>query len=132
MLNWIINVVAGFFHVSSSELAKLESALPATKKLVDLFNTKKDLITKAQKLEQEVMPVIKQVIQIYNDNQSLIHEIEQFDSEIQPVITEAMVEWKTVGPALALLIDILERNKKKGINPENTITNLKMRLEPKF
>jgi len=128
MLNWIISVVAGFFKVTPNELSKLEAALPATKKLVDLFNTKKDLITKAQELETKVLPVIKQVIQVYNDNQALIHEVEQFNNEVQPVITEAVKEWATVGPALALVIDILERNKKKGIDATHTVNHLKMTL----
>ncbi len=104
MFNWIVNTIAGFFHVSSAELSKLEGALPATKKLVELFNK----------------------------HQNLIVEFQAFEKEVSPVINEALVEWKTVGPALVLLIDILERNKKRGITTENTITNLKMRLEPKF
>jgi len=122
MLNWIINIAAGIFHVTNPELRKLEAALPATKKLVDLFNTKKDLITKGQDIE-------KQVLKIYNDNQPLIHEITQMNQELQPIITEAMEEWKTVGPALSLLIDILERNKKKGINYQESASGLKMTLE---
>ncbi len=99
---WIINIVAGFFKVSQPELAKLENALPATKKLIDLFNKHQDLIERVQ----------------------------AFQKEITPLVDEAMKEWKTVGPALALVIDILERNTKKGVPVNKSIEHIKMTLFP--
>src|ERR1700730_586814 len=85
----LINVIGHVSGLSDRQLEQIEQSLPATKALIDLLN--------------KAHPIIEQ-------GQALYHEA-------QPLIDQARKEWRTVGPAAQILMDVISHHLNKGSSP---------------
>jgi uncharacterized protein YbjT (DUF2867 family) len=87
--HWLIELIGHVSGLSDAQLKQIEKSLPATRALVDLLN--------------RARPIIEQAQNLY--------------TEAEPLIDEAKKEWRTVGPAAQILIDVISHHVNRGSSP---------------
>jgi uncharacterized protein YbjT (DUF2867 family) len=87
--HWLIDLMGHVSGLSDAQLRQIEKSLPASKALIDLLHRADPMIEQAQKLY----------------------------AEAEPLINEAMKELQTVGPAMQILIDVIEHHVNQGSSP---------------
>ena len=97
----LIELIGHTSGLSEAQLMQIEKALPRTKALIDLLN-------KAQ-------PVIEQAHSLY--------------IEAEPLTDQAMKEWRTVGPAAQILIDVISHHVDKGGSPAEAADAMRAALD---
>jgi uncharacterized protein YbjT (DUF2867 family) len=85
----LFDVIGHASGLSEAQLEQIEQSLPATKALIDLLN--------------KAHPFIEQAQTLY--------------AEAEPLIDQARKEWRTVGPAVQILMDVLSHHLNKGSSP---------------
>jgi uncharacterized protein YbjT (DUF2867 family) len=85
----LFDVIGHASGLSEAQLEQIEQSLPATRALIDLLN--------------RAHPFIEQAQTLYG--------------EAQPLIDQARKEWRTVGPAAQILLDVMSHHLNKGSSP---------------
>jgi uncharacterized protein YbjT (DUF2867 family) len=99
-VHWLIELVGHVSGLSEAQLEQIERSLPATKALVDL-------LTRAR-------PIIEQAQSLY--------------AEAEPLIDQAKQEWRTVGPAAQILIDVISHHINRGSSPADAAETVRAAL----
>src|SRR6266481_8205039 len=98
--HWLIELIGHFSGLSDAQLKQIEKSLPATKALVDLLDRARPIIEQAEKLYIEA----------------------------EPLIDQAKNEWKTVGPAAQILIDVISHHVNSGRSPAEAAETVRAAL----
>ena len=98
--HWLIELVGHFSGLSEPQLKQIERSLPATKALLDLLNRARSIIEQAQNLY----------------------------AEAEPLIEQAKMEWRTVGPAAQILIDVISHHVNRGSSPAEAAETVRAAL----
>jgi aspartate-semialdehyde dehydrogenase len=99
--HWLIELVGHISGLSDAQLKQIEKSLPATKALIDLLN--------------RAQPIIEQAQSLY--------------AEATPLIDQAKTEWKTVGPAAQILIEVISHHVNRGSSPEQAAETVRAALD---
>src|ERR1700730_5637199 len=99
--HWLIDLIGHVSGLSDAQLGQIEKSLPASKALIDLLVRAQPIIEQAQKLYVEA----------------------------EPLIDEAMKEWRTVGPAAQILLDVLAHHVRKGSSPAEAAEAVRTALD---
>jgi uncharacterized protein YbjT (DUF2867 family) len=99
--HWLIELIGHFSGLSDAQLKQIEKSLPATKALVDLLDRARPIIEQAEKLYIEA----------------------------EPLIDQAKIEWKTVGPAAQILIDVISHHVNRGNSPAEAAKTVRAALD---
>jgi uncharacterized protein YbjT (DUF2867 family) len=99
--HWLFDLIGHVSGLSDAQLRQIEKSLPATKALIDLLKRAEPMIDQAQKLYVEA----------------------------EPLIDEAMKELQTVGPAMQILIDVIEHHVNKGGSPAEAAEAVRTALD---
>src|ERR1700734_4045478 len=99
--HWLFDLIGHVSGLSDAQLRQIEKSLPATKALIDLLKRAEPMIDQAQKLYVEA----------------------------EPLIDEAKKELQTVGPAMQILIDVIEHHVNKGGSPAEAAEAVRTALD---
>jgi uncharacterized protein YbjT (DUF2867 family) len=97
---WLIALLARVSGLSAAQLEQIEKSLPATKAMVELLH--------------RARPIIEQAKTLF--------------AEAEPLIDQAEKEWKTVGPAAQILIDVISHHVQRGSSPAEAAETVRAAL----
>lgn len=98
--DWLLKMAAYAAGFSPKQLALIEKSLPATHKFIALIVKAQPLIEKAIPIANEAMPVIKEAL---------------------PLVNELAVELQKIGPALEIILDVIEKHTEVGKSQADAI-----------
>ena len=101
--NLLLNFGAWAVGLKQSQLTFIEKRLPNMRKLIAA-------VVKAQPLIQKLAP--------------MFDEAEPVFLELIPLVKEASIELQAVGPALELILSVIEREAAQGNHPNDVIATI--------
>ena len=114
----LIDMAAHAAGLTDAQLAVIEKELPACRKLIDV-------VIKSQPLIQKFVPIINQAEPLVNEAMPLIQQA-------APLVTEASKELQAIGPAIQIVLGIVQRDLAAGHSIEQSFNNVARRIQGAF
>ena len=75
------------------------------------------------------MPATKALVDLLDRARPIIEQAEKLYIEAEPLIDQAKNEWKTVGPAAQILIDVISHHVNRGSSPAEAAETVRAVLD---